>query len=202
MNHLKPAILAFILIAFASSCNNSTKQDAEPVDESKNQTLESILTRTSIREYSDKEISAEQINDLLKAGMAAPSSKDRRPWHFIVVSDKNTLNNLGGKLKNAAILKDANKAIVVCGDSILSDNCWFLDCSAATQNILLAAQSMGIGAVWTAVYPYEDRTDIVNDVFKLPENIKPLAIVPLGYPAGENTPKDKFDETRIHFDKW
>lgn len=198
---MKKLVFVFSIALFLGSCNQSSDKNADVIDV-KNQTLESILNRTSIREYTDKEISPEQITDLLKAGMAAPSSKDRRPWHFIVISDKKTMQDLGSRLKNAAILKDANKAIVVCGDSILSDNCWFLDCSAATQNILLAAQSMGIGAVWTAAYPYDDRIAVINDVFKLPENIKPLAIIPLGYPKGENNAKDKFDETRIHFDKW
>ena len=142
------------------------------------------------------------MTDLLKAGMAAPSSRDRRPWHFIVLSDKAVMNDLSNKLKNASVLKNANKAIIICGDVLVSDNCWELDCSAVTQNILLAAESMGIGAVWTAVYPYADREVVVNEVFQLPENIRALAIVPLGYPSGIQTPKDKFDKTRIHHNKW
>jgi nitroreductase len=134
--------------------------------------------------------------------MAAPSSRDRRPWQFIVVSDKTVLSDLGGKLKTASALTKANRAIIVCGDTLLSDNCWFLDCSAATQNILLAAESMGIGAVWLAVYPYADREAIVNEYFQLPGNIRALAIVSLGYPAGNHSPKNKFDRMRIHHNKW
>jgi nitroreductase len=134
--------------------------------------------------------------------MAAPSSRDRRPWQFIAVSDKAILSDLGGKLKSASALTNANKAIVVCGDTLLSDNCWFLDCSAVTQNILLAAESMGIGAVWLAVYPYADREAVVNESFQLPGNIRALAIVSLGYPAGSHSPKNKFDETKIHHNKW
>ena len=167
-----------------------------------NETLANILSRVSIRKYSDREISAEYMSNLLKAAMAAPSSKDRRPWHFVAISDKAVLTALGERLQNAPCLKDANKAVVVCGDVELSDNCWFLDCSAATQNILLAAHSMGIGAVWTAAYPYEDRMAVISETLALPENIKALAVIPLGYPADENKAKDKFDEARIHVDRW
>ena len=169
---------------------------------SQNQTLETIMNRTSIRQYTDKEITDNEISLLLKAGMAAPSSRDRRPWHFVVISDRSILKSLGEQLKNAASLKDANKAIVVCGDINLSDNCWFLDCAASVQNILIAAQSMGIGAVWTAVFPYDDREAIVNETIQLPENVRALTVIPLGYPAGEHKARDKFDSSRIHHNKW
>ncbi|MDR2914993.1 MAG: nitroreductase family protein [Tannerella sp.] len=167
-----------------------------------NQTLQTILNRKSVRDYTGQEISPDIMEQLLRAGMAAPSSKDRRPWHFIVISDKVILENLGTQLKNASCLKGADKAIVVCGDDELSDNCWFLDCSAATQNILIAAEALGLGAVWTAVYPYDDRAGIVNKTFNLNKNIHPFAIIPLGYPLEESEAKDKFDESRIHYDKW
>ena len=171
-------------------------------ENSENSALQAIMNRTSIRDYSDKEITPDVIDKLLKAGMAAPSSRDRRPWHFIVVSDKTILENLGNQLRNASCLKGANKAIIVCGDDKLSDNCWFLDCSAAAQNILIAAEAMGLGAVWTAVYPYDDRSEIVNKTFELQENIHALAVIPLGYPSVESKPKDKFDASRVHYNKW
>jgi nitroreductase len=203
MNILK---LLFIITVFSLNmiaCGDANERKAsngEAVAE--NQTLKTIFERKSVRTYSDKEISEEIILDLLKAGMSAPSSRDRRPWQFIVISDKTILEDLGAKLANATMLKDANKAIIVCGDSIISDNCWFLDCSTAAQNILLAAESMKIGAVWTAVYPYIDRENIVRTFFQLPENIRVLSVIPLGYPLEEESPKDKFDETRIHYNKW
>lgn len=197
-------IIFLILTISIFSCEQPQKQDSTVQTSGKieNPTLQTILNRKSIRQYTNQEISADEINNLLKAGMAAPSSRDRRPWHLIVISDKAVLENLGAQLKNAAILKYANKAIVVCGDDELSDNCWFLDCAAVTQNILLAAESMGIGAVWTAVYPYEDRTEIVNQQLGLPTNIHALSIIPLGYPDGQHAPKDKFDATRIHYNKF
>lgn len=204
MNSLKTFFPILALGLCTISCNNPKVTESQPENTagSKNQVLETMLNRKSVREYTEQEISQEDIRSLMKAGMSAPSSKDRRPWQFIVVSDKEILQKLGENLKNAGMLKNANKAIIVCGDTVLSDNCWFLDCSAASQNILLAAESMGIGAVWTAVYPYEDRAAVVNEIFQLPENIKALSIIPLGYPSVQNDPKDKFDETRIHLNRW
>ena len=187
---------------FLFSCQEPKQQKETTVPQVENSTLQTILNRKSVRKYTDQKITPEQIESLLKAGMAAPSSRDRRPWHLIVITDKSILGNLGAQLKNAPILKEADKAIIVCGDDQLSDNCWFLDCAAVTQNILLTAESMGIGAVWTAVYPYDDRAEIVNKTFQLPTNIHALSIIPLGYPDGEHLPKDKFDTSRIHYDKW
>lgn len=200
MNFIKTVCLSIILLAMIASCNENPGNGERGM--ASNETMKTILNRKSVRDYTQKEISKEDLQDLLKAGMAAPSSRDRRPWQFIVISDKEILQSLGGKLKTAAALKGANKAVVVCGDTIISGNCWFLDCSAAAENILLAAESKGIGAVWTAVYPYADRDSIVRQAMELPDHIMPLAIIPLGYPSGIDTPKDKFDESRIHQNKW
>ena len=186
----------------SSSSGSASSENVSITNDDDNKILQAILNRKSVREYSDKEITQDVIDKLLKAGMAAPSSRDRRPWHFIVVSDKVILENLGSQLRNASCLKGANKAIVVCGDEDLSDNCWFLDCSAATQNILIAAESMGLGAAWTAVYPYDDRADVVNKIFNLQKNIHALTIIPLGYPLEKGESKDKFDGSRVHYNKW
>ena len=196
-----PLLSLITLLLVITGCCNTSREESSSGNNT-NKVMENILKRTSIREYSDKEISHESIENLLKAGMAAPSSRDRRPWHFVVISDKTILQNLGENLKTASCLTGANKAIIVCGDTDVSDNCWFLDCSAATQNILLAATSMDIGAVWAAAYPYDDRESIIREILQLPENIRPLSVIPLGYPAMEGTPKDKFDTARIHIDKW
>ena len=203
---IKYSVIFCCVFLFACQSESNSKSNSnssiEASVDADNKVLSTILNRKSVREYSDKEISQDIIDNLLKAGMSAPSSRDRRPWHFIVVSDKAILEELGNQLNTASCLKDANKAIIVCGDEDLSDNCWFLDCSAAAQNILIAAESMGLGAVWTAVYPYEDRAEIVNKTFNLQKNIRALTIIPLGYPLNENMPKDKFDASRVHYDKW
>ncbi len=194
------SISLFLLLTSAIGCSDrNTAPQSETVE---NATLRTILNRKSVRQFTNREIEPVIIDKLLRAAMAAPSSRDRRPWHFIVLTNKELLKSLGEQLPTASALKNANKAILVCGDIQISDNCWFLDCSAATQNILLAAEALGLGAVWTAVYPYEDRAAIVNTNLVLPENIKILSIIPLGYPSGNSTPKDKFDQDRIHFGKW
>ena len=192
------------LFACQGSGDSKVASSEKVVDDSvvENQALHAIFNRKSVRQYTEREISQDVLDNLLRAGMAAPSSRDRRPWHFIVISDKEILDNLGGQLRNAFFMAGANKAIVVCGDEELSDNCWFVDCSAVTQNILIAAESMGLGAVWTAVYPYDDRADIVRETFGLQKNIHAFAIIPLGYPLEKNEPKNKFDESRIHYNKW
>lgn len=197
MTFVKLTYLALILSIMTTSCNcgNDTKkvqtQDA----------IENIMARTSVRKYLDQKVEDEKITTMLKAGMAAPSGKDNRPWEFVVVTDRTVLDSLAAGLPYAKMLKQAPLAIIICGDTTKSSY-WYLDCSAATQNILLAAEALGLGAVWTAAYPYDDRMGVVAQYTGLPENIKPLCVVPIGYPSTPNTPKDKWDETKIHTNKW
>ena len=141
------------------------------------------------------------LDAMVKAGMAAPSGMDRRPWEFVVVTDREALDSMAAKLPYAKMLTNAPLAIVVCGDTTLSSY-WYLDCSAATQNVLLAAEALGLGAVWTAAYPYEDRIDVVRQNTGLPENIVPLCVIPIGYPDGPQKAKDKFDPQRVHRNKY
>lgn len=175
---------------------------AQPTSDSENQTLKTIFNRKSVRSYTSRPVENEKLQMLVRAGMAAPSSRDRRPWEFIIVTDRHLLDSMAEKLPFARMLKDTKQAIVVCGDTVKSDNSWYLDCSAATQNILLAAESMGIGAVWTAAYPYPDRMDAVKQTLNLPAHILPLTVIPLGYPSVEDMPKDKFNEKQIHYNRW
>jgi len=193
------SIYYFTFIAFFTiSCSqpNIEKQ------ESQNQSLETIFNRKSVRKYLSRPVEKEKIELLLRAGMSAPSSRDRRPWEFIVVTDRNTLDTLAKDLPFAKMLKDTQQAIVVCGDTIKSNNAWQLDCSAASQNILLAAEALGLGAVWTAAYPYPDRLQLVSKVLNLPGHIIPLNVIPIGYPMGNETPKKKFNKKAIHYNGW
>ena len=178
---------------------NSTDKVSDSANE--NPALANIFARKSVRKYLNKGVEDEKITTLLKAGMAAPSGKDVRPWEFIVVKERATLDSMAAALPYAKMLADARVAIIVCGDSIRSSY-WYLDCSAATENILLAAEALGLGAVWTAAYPYEDRMNVVRKYTNLPENILPLCVIPVGYPEGVQSPKDKFDETKIHYEKY
>ncbi|MDR0606593.1 MAG: nitroreductase family protein [Bacteroidales bacterium] len=168
----------------------------------KDAALSVIYNRKSVRNFiPNKPISKEDINTIIKAGMSAPSGKDTRPWEIIVIDDQEILQSLATKLPHAKMLAQSPLAMVVCGDTTKSSY-WYVDCSAVTENILLAVEAMELGAVWTAAYPYQDRMDAVIQSVNLPENILPLCVIPMGYPKGEHQPKDKYDETKIHYNKW
>lgn len=190
-------IIAFISIMATSCCNNRPQEDFIRTQDA----IENIMSRKSVRKYLPKPVEEEKVQILLKAGMAAPSGKDVRPWEFVVVTERSLLDTLAEALPYAKMLRQAPLAIVVCGDTAKSFY-WYLDCSAAAENILLAAEALKLGAVWTAAYPYDDRMAVVKKETGLPENILPLCVIPVGYPAIPHSPKDKYDETKIHKNKW
>lgn len=193
----KYSFIALLLLSVACNSNTNTKED-----KASNPTLETIFNRKSVRKYTEQPVEKEKLEMLARAGMAAPSSRDRRPWEFIIVTDRAILDQMGDGLPLARMLKDTKQAIIVCGDSVKSNNAWQLDCSAAAQNVLLAAESMGLGAVWTAAYPYPERMKVVREALKLPEHIIPLTVIPLGYPTGVEKPKDKFNKKQVHYNGW
>lgn len=182
----------------------SVKNDAV---KSNNLVLQNIHQRKSVRSFSSEEVSEEQLTEIVKAGMAAPTARNRQPWQFVLLRDKAVMEALAEQLPYAKMLASASAAVVVCGDLEIaragnSEKMWMLDCSAATQNILLAIESMGLGGVWTACYPYEDRMQAVSTALALPEHILPLCLIPVGYPAGNDKPKDKWKPERLHWDRW
>lgn len=166
-----------------------------------NPTLETIFSRKSVRTYTDQPVSVEDLMMLVKAGMAAPTGMNRQPWEFFIIQDKALMASLADKIPYARMLKEAQAAIVVIGNPEKSIY-WYLDCSAAAQNILLAAESIGLGAVWTAGYPFEDRMDIISKAVGIPKPFLPLCLIPIGYPKGEQIPKNKWDESKVHINKW
>jgi nitroreductase len=169
------------------------------------ETLESIRTRRSVRRYKSQDVPEDVIQKILAAGMSAPSAGNAQPWHFIVITEKHMLEAAARISPYAKMVKDAPVAILVCGNLQLEKfaGFWVQDCSAATQNMLLAANALGLGAVWTGIYPIQDFVDGFKTLFKLPENIIPLALVPIGYPAHEYRRKDdRFKEDRIHYNTW
>lgn len=210
-SRLTGAAALFLSIIFAMACNNSTPQPASDA------VLDNILTRTSIRHYTAEPLSEEQIETLLRAGMAAPSAMNVQPWSFIVVTDTVVRASLVTKGVNK-MYAEAPCLIVVCGETtmmrkphdapadapvvVMPNGNWHIDCSAAAENILLAAHSLGLGAVWTACWPYEDRYSVVKEVLGIPEKVMPLAVIPVGYPAEQPVPKDKWSPERIHRDRW
>ena len=192
-------VVVLAIVILKTSCMGDQKQD-ETTLKSK-AVLENIAERKSVRKYLNKSVEEDKIDAMVKAGMAAPSGMDRRPWEFVGVTDREALDSMAAKLPYAKMLTNAPLAIVVCGDTTRSSY-WYLDCSAATQNVLLAAEALGLGAVWTAAYPYEDRIDVVRQNTGLPENIVPLCVIPIGYPDGPQKAKDKFDLQRVHRNKY
>lgn len=188
-----------VVVLFVISCKPNKNSTYMAADRS---VVEVILQRKSVRTYTSKDVSDSQIDTLLRAAMAAPSSRNVRPWHFYVVRNDSIKQRLADRLPTK-IFPKAPVLIVVCGDPMLKNNepdqvfNWALDCSAASQNILLAAESMGLGAVWTGVFPYKTRVAAVREVLGMPEHLVPLNIIPIGYPGGDEKPKDKYDPTKV-----
>lgn len=163
--------------------------------------IDGILSRRSIRQFTGESVKEEDLNIVIKAGMAAPSAMNIQPWAFIVVTDKNVLNNLCKELPYAKMLDKAGAAIIVCGDS--KEENWVMDCAAATENILLAAHALGYGAVWTAVYKYESRIEAVRRGCEIPNGMIPLNVIPIGVPDEKNVKTiKKYKENKIHKDVW
>ncbi len=165
-----------------------------------NPTIRTIMTRTSIRQYSSQPVSKSQVEMLLRAGMAAPTAVNRQPWHFVVVTNREKLVSLGAGRNR--MLEQCPLAIVVCGNlekalSGQAQEYWVQDCSAATQNILLAAHALGLGAVWTGVYPIDQRVSTVSSLLQLPDTLKPLCVIAIGYPAESPMPKDKWQPENV-----
>lgn len=172
-----------------------------------NETTKTIFSRKSVRNYVESTIPDETLEFLVKAGMAAPTAMNKRPWEFIIIKDKAVIKKLNDALPSAKMVEKAGYAIVVAGNIDIQaggkdKDFWIMDCSAAVENILLAAESIGLGTVWTAVYPGPDRIKPVVETLGLPANIIPLAFIPVGKPAGVDQPKDKFDKERIHWNHW
>jgi nitroreductase len=167
-------------------------------------TMEAILTRRSIRQYSTKHVSREMINEIVKAAMCAPSAGNERPWHFIILTERAILDEIPRFHPYAAMLKQASAAILVCGDATLEKHkgYWVLDCAAATENMLLAAHAKGLGSVWCGVYPTEDRVVNLRTLLHLPADIVPFALIPVGFPAESKKTGERFDISRIHENRW
>lgn len=199
LRHLLIALSALALTVMTSCSNTPANSSADAV-------LENIHNRKSVRQYTGDPVSDEHIQTLLKAAMAAPSAVNYQPWRFVVVTERAELDAMAEILPYARMLRQAPLAIVVCGETLWFEGkenmYWQQDCSAATQNLLLAAEALGLGAVWTGVYPDPDRTAQLSAFLGLPETVKPLCAIPIGHPAGEDKPKDKWKPENIRYSKW
>ncbi len=166
--------------------------------------LEAILTRRSVRKFTAQPVPEALVETLLRAAMSAPSAGNQQPWHFIVVDDRAILDRIPTFSPYAGMCREAPLGILVCGDTTLEKHpgYWIQDCSAATQNLLLAAHALGLGAVWTGIHPREERIRGFRECFGLPDPIMPLAFIVIGYPAEQPQPRDRFRPERIHRNRW
>lgn len=173
-----------------------------------NEAYKNIISRRSVRSFTGESIDRETLNLVLEAGISAPSAVNKQPWEIFVIEDKKTLEEISN-LENfyVKMAKSAGAAIIVCGNLEKAlpqpaQEYWVQDASAATENILLAANALGLGAVWTGVYPTLDRAETLSKLLNLPKHIIPLNIIPIGVPANTKHPEKKMDKNCIHFGKY
>jgi nitroreductase len=194
-------ILLLLAMTMGASAQERTKDcDAKAA-------INNIMTRTSIRKYTQDPVSQADIETMLRAGMAAPTAVNKQPWHFVVVTNREQLNALAQSNRGTGMAAKAPLAIVVCGDIRkalpgVAQGFWVQDCSAATENILLAANALGLGAVWTGLYPNEERAKAVRDVVKAPEHIIPLCTIVIGHPAEQPKAKDKWKPENVSYNQF
>ena len=211
---LMTSLAALCVVATVVSCCG--KQENEPVADG-SAAISTIMQRKSVRSYTSDTIPTEVMDKLLRAAVAAPSGMDIRPWHLVVMTDKSVYDELFGNNFNMGKFKQAAAVVIFCADTTVTrpprenpdapavtqpNRIWRDDMGACTENFLLAAEACGLGAVWTACYPFTEQMEPVAKYLNLPGNIVPYCIVPVGYPAGDEQPKDKWDETRIHYNRW
>lgn len=216
MIDMKKEIIMFAAatMLFGACC---TKQESTPQADPAEVVMQNILNRKSVRSYNGDSIPADVMENLLKAAMSAPTGMDIRPWSFIVLTDKSQYETIFAGNGNMKKFMESGAVVVVCADTTFTrptrenpdgpavtrpNPMWRDDIAAATENLLLAVEAYGLGACWTACYPFPDTMKPVKETLGLPETVIPYAVVPIGYPSTENTPKDKWDVSRIHYDRW
>lgn len=208
--------VALMGLAMAVSCCGKQEEETNAASNC-DAAINTIMQRKSVRSYTGDTIPAEVMDKLLRAAVAAPSGMDVRPWHIVVMTDKSQYETAFAGNFNMEKFMQSGAVVIFCADTSVTrpprenpdapavttpNPIWRDDMGACTENFLLAVEAYGLGAVWTACYPFHDRMDPVAAYLNLPGNIVPYSIVPVGYPAGENQPKDKWDESRIHYNKW
>lgn len=197
---MKKSFILFTMVLNILSCTQPNQNKGEVA-------LEVINTRVSVRQFTGQKVSNEQITTILKAGMSAPTAVNKQPWGFTVVDDADLLEQLSVALPSSRIENGASHAIVVCGDMTKAmegeaQGYWVEDTSAATENMLLAAHAMGLGALWVGVYPIQEKVQKVTDILNIPEHLIPMCLVVVGYANEQPAVKDKYKEENIHYNKW
>lgn len=163
-----------------------------------------VMNRRSIRRYLSKPLDEDNVSEIIHAGMAAPSAHNQRPWHFVLIDDRNKLDAIMDVHPHSQMLREAPLAILVCGDPSKSKVPEYLpqDCSAAVMSMLIRITELGLGGVWLGVHPNADRENGVRSVVSLPSGVVPFAIISVGHPAEEKGPSGRYDEDRIHHNVW
>lgn len=168
--------------------------------------MNAIFNRRSIRKYKDKPIEKEKVEKLLRAAMQAPSAANEQPWEFIVVQNKDTLSKLSNMSPYSKMVASCAAAIVLVAntEAFRIQTGWQQDMGAAAENLLLEAVELDLGAVWLGVATSEDASKFITNFFNLPENIKPFALISVGYPDDEQENKfiDRFNESKVHYENW
>jgi Nitroreductase len=203
-------VMAAVMVVAVGCCKNEAPKEKGA--------LEVIKARTSIRSFTGEKLTEDQIHTLLDAAMAAPTAADIRPWRFVVITDDEIKAGLYQGERHKKMVTEAGAVIIVCGETTRMvtprgaseesapeerpNPWWYEDCSAATENLLLAATALDLGAVWLSSYPNENSVARIKEYLGLPANVTPLAIVPVGVPAENPEPKDKWNPDNIHYDRW
>jgi len=165
-----------------------------------------IHSRKSVRSFTGAPVNKNDLDNIIKAGMAAPTAVNMQPWSFIVITDRKKMDTLAQGLPHAKMLFKAGTAIVICTEADKAYNksrdTAIIDASLAGENILLAIEALGLGGVWTAAFPYEDRMKLVRSELNIPQEVIPLNVIPVGVPAGEDKPIVKYNKEKIHWEQW
>jgi len=167
--------------------------------------IEALFSRRSIRKFTTEPVPEQSVQEILEAAMSAPSAGNQQPWHFVVIHDRKLLNKVPDFHPHSLMCREAQVAILVCGDPTLEKHVgyWVQDCSAATENLLIAVHAAGLGGVWLGVYPRDERVTGLRKLLGIPEHVIPFALIPVGHPSEQKPPRpDRYNQSRIHNDTW
>ncbi|MBO4263117.1 MAG: nitroreductase family protein [Bacteroidales bacterium] len=209
---MKQLFLTWVLLAAVAGCRTAS----EGVAPGQNGAIANIMNRKSVRSFTGARLTAEQQETLLRAAMAAPTAMNVQPWQFIVLDDADVIADVFSEDRQADMFAAAGAVFIICGETTFPgrppgmdvepvarpNEFWFEDCAAATENLLLAAEALGLGAVWTACYPIAGRIEMLREKLAIPAGVVPFSVVPVGVPAGDNRPKDKWKPEKIHRNRW
>ncbi len=201
-------LLAVGLVAVSVRLATVSSTEEKEIDPS-DAMIDCIMTRASVRSYTGEQINDSIVNKILRAGMAAPTAANQQPWYFVVINEQSLKDSITAAFEYTKMVENCSFAVVVCGDmdnlfkgDIPDGGFWVEDCSAASENMLLAAHALGVGGVWCGIYPLKDREQRLRSILNLPSNLTPLNVMAFGYPSQQVAPKDKWDPAKIHYNSY